>query len=292
MSRRCAFLTMEDTSGWSIDADLAIPPLEDLGWSIDTIPWRRDDIDWSIYDAVYVGTPWDYPEDPHTFLGMLERIERAGPVLVNPLSLVTWNIEKTYLRDLEQRGARIVPTLWREGLTTDDINALFKHVGSHRIIVKPVISTNATDTFLLDDPVPPAVAAQVARTFTQRAAMVQPFVPAIQGEGEFSLFYIGGTLSHAIQKVPKARDFRVQEEHGASIEAVTASPDLRTTGDHVMALVDPAPLYARVDFVRADDGGFMLMELEMIEPSLYLRMDEAAPRRFAVALDKYVRGAG
>lgn len=108
--RRCAFLTMADTSGWSIDAHLAIAPLEDLGWSVDSVPWRERAADWHRYDAVYLGTPWDYPEDVTRFLELLADIERAGPVVANPLELVRWNVEKTYLRDLEERGAAIVPT--------------------------------------------------------------------------------------------------------------------------------------------------------------------------------------
>lgn len=287
--RRCAFLTMEDTSGWSIDADLAIPSLNALGWDIDTVPWRATGIDWSQYDAVYIGTPWDYPEDPDGFLDLLARIEAAGTLVANPLSLVRWNLYKTYLRDLEERGADIVPTAWHDGIGAAQIPGLFDETGSDRIIIKPVVSTNATDTFLLTRGVDAATCEDVAGRFTNRAAMVQPFIPAIQDEGEFSLFYIGGVLSHAIRKVPKSRDFRVQEEHGARIDAVRADANLERTGNAVMALVEPQPLYARVDFVRGPDDRLLLMELELIEPSLYLRMEAGAPARFAEAFDAWVR---
>lgn len=287
--RRCAFLTMEDTSGWSIDADLAIPSLNALGWDIDTVPWRATGIDWTQYDAVYIGTPWDYPEDPDGFLALLARIEAAGTLVANPLSLVRWNLYKTYLRDLEERGADIVPTAWHDGIGAAQIPGLFDETGSDRIIIKPVVSTNATDTFLLTRGVDAATCEDVAGRFTNRAAMVQPFIPAIQDEGEFSLFYIGGALSHAIRKVPKSRDFRVQEEHGARIDAVRADANLERTGNAVMALVEPQPLYARVDFVRGPDDRLLLMELELIEPSLYLRMEAGAPARFAEAFDAWVR---
>ncbi|MBT8075823.1 MAG: hypothetical protein KJN61_05090, partial [Gammaproteobacteria bacterium] len=124
--------------------------------------------------------------------------------------------------------------------------------------------------------------------FAERAFMVQPFIENIRSEGEFSLFYIDGELSHAIQKIPKSGDFRVQEEHGASIVRVKPGENLRAVADAVLRLVEPAPVYARVDFVRATGDQFLLMELELIEPSMYLRMDESAARRFASALNGYI----
>ena len=102
--KRCAFLTMENSEGWSIDADLAITPLEALEWTIDTVPWRGAQTDWQCYDAVYIGTPWDYPQDVELFVRLLEQIDQSGPVLVNPLELVHWGFAKTYSRDLEVRG--------------------------------------------------------------------------------------------------------------------------------------------------------------------------------------------
>ena len=119
--------------------------------------------------------------------------------------------------------------------------------------------------------------------------MVQPFLSHVITEGEFSLFYFNGKLSHAILKTPKAHDFRVQEEHGGVIRAVEAESELREAGDTALRALDSVPLYARADFVRANHGGgFWLMELELIEPSLYLRMDAEAPERFAQALHERV----
>lgn len=286
--RRSVFLTMDDTAGWSIDADLAIPPLTALGWRVDSIPWRSTDVAWSNYEAVYVGTPWDYPQDPQFFLEVLQRIDRAGCVLANPLPLLRWNLRKTYLQDLQQKGAQIVPTVWFDSLQSHDFDGLFERCCSDHIIVKPVVSTNATDTFLLPRALPAGLRRSVLEAFARRACMAQPFVQSVLAEGEFSLFYLGGELSHAIQKRPKSGDFRVQEEHGASIESVAVDAALQRTGDAVMALLDPAPVYARVDFVRSAAGRLLLMELELVEPSMYLRMDAGAPERFARAFDDYV----
>lgn len=285
---RCAFLTMENTEGWFIDAELAIPPMQALGWAIDTIPWRRTGVDWAAFDAVYIGTPWDYPEDVGLFMRLLEKIDASGAILVNPLELVRWGIAKTYLRDLEARGADIVPGSWHETLRPGELLSCFDRLASDSIVIKPVISTNATDTYLLKRNEAAELEPLLLRRFGERPFVAQPFMSNIQEEGEFSLFYFAGVYSHAIQKVPRTQDFRVQEEHGASIVAIEPEPALASCAHDILRLVEPRPVYARCDLVRGPDGRFLLMELELIEPSMYLRMNADAPQRFAHAFDVYV----
>lgn len=285
---RCAFLTMDSNEGWSIDVDLGIPPLEARGWSVEFVPWRKADVEWNAFDAVYVGTPWDYPEDVGGFVAALERIDRSRALLVNDLELIRWNIPKSYLRDLEERGADIVPSRWCGHFGIDELRRLWDELDTGRVVVKPVVSTNARDTFLLTREEAGRLEGQLSAVFRERPFIVQPFMEAIRSEGEYSLFYFGGEFSHAILKLPAAGDFRVQEEHGAAIAALLPEPGLVRTGDRVMDLVQPAPAYARVDFVRGANGRFLLMELELVEPSMYLRMDPAAPERFAAAFDRHV----
>ncbi len=287
-NRRCAYLTMDNPEGWSIDAELGFSPLRAMGWTIDSLPWRTDKVDWDRFDAVYIGTPWDYPEDPEHFMRVLESVDRSGAILINDIELVRWTIPKTYLRDLEDKGASIVPSIWGDEMNPEALDAAFKHFSVDKIIVKPVISTNATDTYLLERENIPRTAIQLRDIFADRPYVMQPFIENIQSEGEFSLFYFTNNFSHAIQKTPKRDDFRVQEEHGADIYAVKPEPALLESADKIMQLVDPIPVYARADFVRGPDGRFLVMELELIEPSLYLRMDAEAPRRFAEAFDEYV----
>ena len=285
---RCAFLTMDNTEGWSIDAGLCIPHLEQLGWQVDWIPWRRPQVNWDSYDLVYAAAPWDYPENASEFLQVIERVAGSSAALVNPVELVRWNVSKTYLRDLQSLGIAIVPSQWYERFAQEDLPDWFEHFASEKIIVKPVISANAANTFLLEAPVDASTIGRLEAVFTNRAFMVQPFIENIRSEGEFSLFYIDGALSHAIQKTPKPGDFRVQEEHGASIVRADPGASLQAAGTAAMRLVRPAPVYARADFVRASGGQFLMMELELIEPSMYLRMDEGAARRFANALHGYM----
>jgi len=280
---------MDDVDGWAIDADLSFAPLQALGWDAEWLPWRTPAADWDSFHAVYIAAPWDYPQDPAGFMRVLEAIDRSTAVLLNDLSLVRWTMAKTYLRDIEVRGGDIVPSSWYEGFTADMPDAFFAAAKADRVIVKPVVSTNATDTFLLSATTDAGTASVLRDTFRERAFVVQPFIENIQSEGEYSLFFFGNRYSHGILKTPKPEDFRVQEEHGSAIVPVEPEAALLHTAARILTLVSPAPVYARCDFVRGPDGRFLLMELELIEPSMYLRMHADAPRRFAAALDHYVR---
>ncbi len=287
-TRRCAFLAMDSNEGWSVDVELAIAPLEARGWQVELVPWRRPAVDWSRFDAVYIGTPWDYPEDAERFLAVLAAIDASGAVLVNELSLVRWNVRKTYLRDLAERGADVVPGRWLERYDAAAVQRAAQAFDAPRIVVKPVVGANAADTFLLSREEADAARERLAAVFGERPLIVQPYLEAIESDGELSLFYFGGELSHAVRKVPRSGDFRVQEEHGASITAIVPEAGAVRAAERVLSLVSPRPVYARCDLVRGPGGRFLLMELELIEPSLYLRMDAGAAERFAGAFDRHV----
>jgi hypothetical protein len=286
---RCAFLTLEDSTGFVIDVELAYPPLAALGWRVETVSWRTPSRNWRAYDAVVIRSTWDYIADPDAFLAVLAEIERTGTPLFNPLELVRWNIRKTYLRELARRGVPVVPTVWRERLPPGELPALIEEVGSDEVVIKPVVGLNAHGVFRINARQP---STELMAHYADRELMAQPFLSHVISEGEFSLFYFNGKLSHSILKTPMRYDFRVQEEHGGVIRTVEAESELRAAGDIALRALDSAPLYARADFVRSNQfPGFWLMELELIEPSLYLRMDAKAPDRFAQALHERTIGA-
>ncbi|MDX1507606.1 MAG: hypothetical protein R3358_04965, partial [Woeseiaceae bacterium] len=284
-----AYLTMDDIGDFVTDADLSFAPMQALGWSIDMVSWRETGVDWSAYDAVYICTPWDYPEDPAAFMRLLEAIDTSRAVLVNDIELVRWTLEKTYLRDLETKGADIVPSAWFGHFDANDFDRCFEQFATDKIVIKPVVGANAVDTYVVERPLSAALRDELAEKYDARRFVVQPFIDNIRTEGEYSLFYFSGVFSHAIRKLPKAGDFRVQEEHGADILSETAPPAAVEAATRIVGLVDPEPVYVRVDLVRGDDDRFLLMELELIEPSLYLRTDAGAAERFAQAFDAHVR---
>lgn len=280
---------MQDPGNFVTDYALGIPPMQDLGWTVDCVPWRRPHTHWNTYDAVYICTPWDYPAHVDEFLAVLQAIDESDAVLVNALEIVRWNLTKTYLKDLELGGAAIVPSSWHADFDVQVVQDLFSSYGTNKLVLKPQLGANAADTFVLQQPLDADLLVELRTLFRRRPFLVQPFVESIRSTGEYSLFFLGGAYSHCIQKVPKAGDFRVQEEHGADIQAVVAPGDLVDIAEGVLQLVEPRPVYARVDFVHDNERGYLLMELELIEPSLYLRTCAGAPEKFARAFDEHVR---
>ncbi|HEY8212048.1 MAG TPA: hypothetical protein VIG99_31415 [Myxococcaceae bacterium] len=274
---RVALLTLEDRGPFVIDDSLAIEELGRRGWRVDEIPWRRD-APWEEYAGVVVRTTWDYQRDPDGFLQALDRISKRT-ALWNPLQLIRWNIRKTYLRELAARGLCVVPTRFGQGAAIEEWRALR---GPH--VLKPVIGANADDTFALHAGLNGSELGAISRRFANREWLLQPYVDTIATEGEHSLFYFNHRYSHAVLKQPKEGDFRVQEEHGGLISREEPADDLRAAADAVMATLDKPLLQARVDLVRLEDGTPALMELELIEPSLYFRQDGEAAGHFADAL--------
>ncbi len=283
--RRVAFLSLDDPTGFVIDDALAVAPLARLGVAVETVSWRAD-ADWGAFEAVVIRSPWDYIDHPDAFLAVLAAIDASGAALLNGLATVRWNLRKTYLRDLEAAGVPVIPTVWRDRLAPGGTAGLFDAVGADEIVVKPVVGANASGAFRLARAAPRA--AEIEAHYADRALMAQPFVPSVVDEGEFSVFAFNGAISHTILKTPKPRDFRVQEEHGGLITAVAPAPALLAAAQRAFDAVDAATgerlLYARADLVRAPGGGFWTMEVELVEPALYFRMDDGAAGRFAEAL--------
>ncbi|MGI9236046.1 MAG: ATP-grasp domain-containing protein [Woeseiaceae bacterium] len=283
--RRIAYLTMADKGDFVTDYHLSIAPMGALGWHVDEVPWRSGH-DWNRFDAVYICTPWDYPEHPAQFLDVLHDIDASRALLINDLALVRWTLEKTYLRDVEKKGCDIVPSTWYDGFESVNPADLFAEHQASRIVIKPTVGANAKDTFVLKEAVSDAQQDELRQIYAGRAFLVQPYIESIQSAGEYSLFFFNGNYSHAIQKTPKAGDFRVQEEYGANIRSVQPTDALLTTASALFDKIEPRPAYGRGDWVLGPDGRYLLMELELIEPSLYLRTDNGAAARLARALDE------
>jgi hypothetical protein len=293
--RRVAFLSMDSLADFVCYDALLEAPLAAKGWRVDTISWRNPNVDWDLYDAVVVRSSWDYQDDPQAFDAVLQRIEDSTAQLENPLALMRWNIHKGYLRELELKGIPIVPTRFVASGEALELEEAFARWSCPELILKPAISANADHTHRLTPEAWVSERQELERVFQNKDALIQPFMPAVVEEGEYSLFYFGDRFSHAILKTPEERDFRVQEEHGGRLQAIEPEPELREAGDAVMALLRPRPLYARIDFVRDQDlpgadGSFLLMEVELIEPSLYFNLDPESPERFAEIFDAWMRG--
>ncbi|HFB66417.1 MAG TPA: hypothetical protein ENJ60_12840 [Aeromonadales bacterium] len=280
--KNCAILSMDNLQAFECYDCLLDKPLLDKGWKTHTVSWRDETVDWEQFDAVIIRSPWDYQDDADKFVEVLEKIDASSAHLENPLELIKWNIDKTYLKELENQGIEIVPTVWRETFLPGELISYFTQFDTEEIIIKPTISANADNTFRIPLHTANTLIEELKKVFKEKPFMVQPFMTSIVDEGEFSLFYFAGQYSHTILKKPKKNDFRVQEEHGGILTKIEPEPALLEQADKVNRRLQPAPLYSRLDFVRTEVG-FAVMEVELIEPSLYFNMDEGSAERFAEA---------
>jgi len=151
------------------------------------------------------------------------------------------------------------------------------------------VGANGEDAYRVAADATPERFGRIAARFHKRDCMIQPFMTNILTEGEYSLFFFNGVYSHAILKKPAESEFRSQEERGAEILSAEPQAKLLQRAQQAIDTISPAPLYARIDFIRDARDDFLVMELELIEPSMYLRMDPQAPERFASAIDAWAR---
>jgi len=256
-------------------------PMAAVGWKTHEISWKDKNVDWNDFEAVIIRSCWDYQDHCEEFLKVLDVINESNAVLANSLEVVHWNINKRYLRELQKQDVLIVPTIWENNYSEKLIELACDDFNTANLIIKPCISANADDTFRLN-PNSKIDHAKLKLVFENREFMIQPFMPAIINEGEFSLFFFNGKYSHAILKTPKTNDFRVQEEHGGRLTAINPEEKLMQTAIDALEKIPYPTLYARLDFVRSGDQ-FAMMEAELIEPSLYFNLDENSPQNFAEA---------
>ncbi len=286
--KNCVLLTMDELQDLSSYDFLLEKPLAKLGWKSHEISWRDKTVNWSDFDVVIIRSTWDYQENCAAFLDVLDTIDRSDALLLNSLDLVRWNINKHYLRNLESSGVFIVPTLWEKNYSEALLTSAFDRFKSSEIIVKPCLSAGALDTFRITKNTPTTEHDKIVKLFNNREFMMQPFVPSVVTEGEYSLFFFNRIFSHAILKKPKPDEFRVQEEFGGQLLLITPDAELLNTAEDLFNHIPHKALYARLDFVKFD-GKYAMMEAELIEPSLYFNMDSYAATKFAVEFNRFYK---
>jgi glutathione synthase/RimK-type ligase-like ATP-grasp enzyme len=244
--------------------------------------WTDPAVDWSSYDAVLLRSVWDYHKRYLEFTEWLGQLDKAEVTLLNDTELVRWNSDKAYLLELREQGVAIVPSQIAAGLCLHEVVA---GLTGQEIVVKPTVSATAWNTVRGF-----AGGEELGRALDELpdgAYLVQPFQPEIMSEGEWSLMYIDGEYSHAVIKRPAAGDYRVQNAFGGTAELAPAPAVALEVGARTLAALDVRvpPLYARVDGVIAG-GRFLLMEVELIEPYLFLPQEPIAYTRLAAAVSR------
>jgi len=283
MKRKVALLSMDNLQRFKCYDKLLIAPMEKNGWLASEISWHDKSVDWNSFDAVIVRSTWDYQSDPNKFINVLTKINDSSVHLENDFEMMKWNMNKYYLRDLTNKNILTVETIWEKRFSLEKIINYFSLLNTNEIVIKPNISASAENTFRLKAEQLKDHRVKLESIFSNREFMIQPFMSNIISEGEYSLFYFNGQYSHAVLKTPKPQDFRVQEEHGGTIIAINPDPIIKNEAENILRKLSTIPLYARIDFVRTGSDDFALMELELIEPSLYFNLDEKSPERFVNA---------
>ncbi|MDO9367083.1 MAG: hypothetical protein Q7T68_00785 [Sphingopyxis sp.] len=237
--------------------------LTDAGLIVEQRAWT-DPGDLSGYDLILPLFAWGYQRDVAVWYALLDRLEAQARPVANPVPVLRWNSDKAYLAELGAKGVAVVPTVEVAALDNISLAEACISLGAEEVVIKPAISGGADGTHRIAPgaPIPPDALGQ--------RRLVQPLMPGILTEGEYSLFFFAGKFSHAIVKRPAAGDFRVQEQFGGREMAWDASDASQELAAHALAAAPAPPVYARVDMVGDAAGTLHIMELELIEPSLFL----------------------
>ncbi|EIL93489.1 ATP-grasp domain-containing protein [Rhodanobacter spathiphylli] len=279
-TRRLAFATSAELpSIQPDDAELA-RRLEQRGVTPVSCVWNDPAIDWASFDAVLIRTIWDYYKHHADFIAWLDRLDRLGVATFNDSRVLRWNSDKRYLLELAAQAVATIPTRLA---AAGELPHVLASMPGQQVVIKPSISGGAWHT-LRGRVGDAAFADEVARLPCGIDFLVQPFVPEIVSAGEWSLLYFGGEFSHAVIKRPAAGDYRVQSEFGGSVEAVQPDAAILAAAAAALAAVDTRNhgelAYARVDGV-VSAGRLLIMELELIEPFLFLAGQAHAAERLA-----------
>lgn len=267
------------------DDRLLSEALREHGLTTTRVDWARRDVDWSQFRCLVFRTIWNYFELFDDFTAWLGRVE-GETTLCNTASIVRWNMDKHYLADL---GAQGIPIVACNFIERGDTRPLAEHLaasGWKEAVIKPAVSGAARHTYRLNRDNVEELEPIVRRLLTTEAFILQPFVDEIQRGGEDTLMVLNGRYTHAVRKTAKPGDFRVQVDHGGTVLDLTPTAEQIELAERTMAACEPLPAYGRVDMVRDNEGRWAIMELELIEPELWLRHHPPAAKELAAAIAK------
>lgn len=276
---RLALATAAELPKPDPESHLLVAACRQLGVEADLLPWDGE-TDWGAYPLVVIRTPWDYHRRLASFLAWCRDVE-AETRLVNPLSVIAWNSHKRYLAELARAGLPTVPTLYLEAGSADG-TARLRSCGWSEVVMKPAVSIGAIGALrtLADSG---AARSHLAGLLAAGDVLVQPFLESIGTEGEISLIFFAGIYSHAIRKRPKPGDYRVQDLYGGTVHPCRPRPEEIEVAAAALAAAPGLTAYARVDLVHLA-GHPVVMELELIEPELFLAAAPGAALAFAETL--------
>lgn len=263
---------------------LVVEALQREGLRTKRVDWADPSIDWADTETVLFRTTWDYFDQYPKFQEWMNSTEQVTR-MINPSETIWWNIDKHYLGDLQDREINIPETVFIETGDSRSLQDLMDETGWEDVILKPCISGGAKNTFRLNRANVSEHETLFKELISEEAFMIQPTQHYVLEKGELSLMVFGGTYTHAVKKIAKTGDFRVQDDWGGTVHEYLPSAEEIAFAEKTAKAVEPVPAYARVDIIQDNDGQLAIMELELIEPELWFRLDNSA----ADALAKTIR---
>lgn len=280
-----ALVTAAAMPGLVADDRHLLRALLERGIAAEPVVWEDPYTDWSHYRLCVIRSVWDYAYRRGAFVDWARRAAAASE-LWNPLPVVEWNTHKRYLVDLAERGVSVVPTVVLPAGRRVMLSRELEARGWEQAVVKAAVAQAGRYIRHVTPTTVAAAQAHLDRLLPHEDMLLQPYIPTVREHGELSLVFVEGECTHAVRKRAAAEDFRVHDDYGGSVVVEAPSEaELATARAALQAVPEPL-MYARVDAVRAPDGGAMVMEFEVVEPELFFRCSAEATRRMADAIEK------
>lgn len=272
---RIGLATAPEFPRLSEDDRLILEALQARGINSQPVIWSDDAVRWDQYKLIVVRSCWDYHRRLKAFRSWIGMLETHSVALWNPPDLLRWNLDKSYLSDLRGSGVPTVPTVHIEQSSPQTLQSVLQNNGWDEAVVKPAVAATAYRTSRVTLATAVTDQQRLEEVLAHSDALVQPFVPEIQSEGEWSLIYLDGEFSHSVKKYPQSGEYRVQAEFGGRVVSETAPQSFIDIGHHALEQLEHRPLYARVDGVETETC-IRVMEMELVDPELFFRHSEAA----------------
>ncbi|MCZ4224500.1 ATP-grasp domain-containing protein [Pedobacter rhodius] len=287
-NRNIAYVTYYDKGAYDSttvesEDDRLLDFLKAKGLIIEKVIWNDPLVNWEDYPLAILKSPWDYFDLIADFNQWLDHLQQKNVKLLNPVDIVRWNTDKHYLQEIEAAGLKVTQSVFINKNDKIILNDFFKMFNTDKLIVKPCVSGGAKNTFKVTAENVAEVNQQLNLLVEAEDFIIQPFLPEVLESGEWSFIFFNGSYSHSLIKQAKPGDFRVQPAHGGSVHPQKPGEELIANAQRYVTLFAKDCLYARVDgtFVK---GEFLLMELELIEPFLFLNTDAENYERYYQAL--------
>ncbi|MEO9869041.1 ATP-grasp domain-containing protein [Ekhidna sp.] len=268
-----------------VEDGLVLKALENLGLKVKKIAWSDASFDWTQTKIALFRTTWDYAEKFTEFSDWLIDVS-IKTQLINDYETIIWNLDKHYLDDLKDKGVNVVETYFIEPKDQRTLKQIHQELGWRDTVLKPAISAAAKDTFKLTPENVTDHEDRFAHLINDESMMLQPFQRSVTERGEISLMMIGKEYTHAVLKIAKAGDFRVQDDFGGTVKDYTPSQAEIDLAVAAVNACQTTPLYARVDIVNDNGGNPAISELELVEPEMWFRKNEKAAEMLASEIHK------